>query len=170
MSVRNSIHWAVKLLLEREDPWKKRRRLWMASIDRVMVARNVPPAVIDRLVAIRSRAMVYRDPEWALRWDRVLHPSPVWRWLKIMADRLRLVRPPGYSLFRAAEFLCARRTVDLVFQPLLSDIEIEYFEALADGRRIKAIWVKLRGQWSLISAMLALLPKSLIRALLTLFT
>ena len=45
-----------------------------------------------------------------------------------------------------------------------------YFEALAAGRRVKALWVKLRGQGAMVSAMLALLPKSLIRLVLTLFS
>jgi hypothetical protein len=187
MSLRNSIHWTLKVLLEREEPWQKRRRNWLASIDRIMRAKDVPPAVLEKLAWARSRGTVYMSAgqgqvlqlrrgrkapvgiEWALRWDRALYPSsPVWRWLKIMADRVRLVRPPGYSLFRAAEFLCAARTADLIFRPLLSDIEIEYCEALAQQRWLKAAYVKLRGQWSLITALVALSPKWVLRAILRL--
>jgi hypothetical protein len=60
----------------------------------------------------------------------------------------RVYSPPGVSLSRLAEFFASPKTMERVLQPILSDLLTEYFNALAEGRRFKAEWVRLRGYWS----------------------
>jgi hypothetical protein len=52
---------------------------------------------------------------------------------------------PGWKLNSFADLCFSRRTCDEVLLPTLSDMQIEYFEALREGRFAKARWVQLRG-------------------------
>ena len=63
----------------------------------------------------------------------------------------RITRPPGALIGRWAEFVFSPRTVEYLVNPILADIQIEYFNALAEGRNAKAVWVRLRGYWNLIT-------------------
>jgi|HubBroStandDraft_6_1064221.scaffolds.fasta_scaffold387399_2 hypothetical protein len=64
------------------------------------------------------------------------------------ANSKRIIRPPGSGLNSAAEFLFSRKTMERVVNPVISDLQMEYCEALAANRRVKAIWVQIRGYWS----------------------
>jgi hypothetical protein len=63
-----------------------------------------------------------------------------------------IVRPPGSLLSRAAEFLFSRKTLTRIVNPIISDLQAEYFEALGAKRPAKAVWVRLRGYWGLFKA------------------
>jgi hypothetical protein len=68
-------------------------------------------------------------------------------------NKSRISRPPGSVLGSIAEFIFSTKTVELVVTPIISDKQVEYCEALAAGRKIKAGWVRLRGYWSLFKAL-----------------
>jgi hypothetical protein len=62
--------------------------------------------------------------------------------------RSALHTPPGSTLNRMAEWIYSRKTFEEVLQPVLSDLQIEYFDALHAGRCWKARWVRIRGYWT----------------------
>jgi hypothetical protein len=64
-----------------------------------------------------------------------------------------IIRPPGSTLNSVAEFLFSTKTMERVVTPVISDLQVEYCEALAADRKIKAGWVRLRGYWSLFKAL-----------------
>ena len=53
----------------------------------------------------------------------------------------RIKKPPGNFLNCAAEFLFSKKNYKHIFQPLISDMREEYYEALAEGRTLKAKWI-----------------------------
>src|SRR5579862_1384230 len=53
-------------------------------------------------------------------------------------------RPPGSLLSAVADFLCPRQVVERVVRPLISGMQREYFEALAEKRPWKARWIHTR--------------------------
>jgi hypothetical protein len=52
-----------------------------------------------------------------------------------------------------ADFFFSRQTMEQIVVPTVSDLQAEYFEALAKGRTRKAAWVRLRGYWSLFKTL-----------------
>jgi hypothetical protein len=58
-----------------------------------------------------------------------------------------IVRPPGSLLSSVADFLFSPKTVELVVKPIISDLQVEYCDAVAAKRRVKAAWVRIRGYW-----------------------
>jgi hypothetical protein len=61
--------------------------------------------------------------------------------------RPRIVRPPGAWLRSWADFFCSSKTMERIVSPSISDMQVEYFEALAKGNRAEAEWVRLRSYW-----------------------
>jgi Bacterial sugar transferase len=61
--------------------------------------------------------------------------------------------PPGSSLARWADWFLSPRTVQYIVSPILSDLQANYFDALAQGQTVKASWVRLRGYWELVKAL-----------------
>jgi hypothetical protein len=57
----------------------------------------------------------------------------------------RIVRPPGSGLLSFADFFCSPRTLDRVLQPILADMQHDYFQALSENRKGKAEWARFRG-------------------------
>ena len=66
--------------------------------------------------------------------------------------RKTIKKAPGYSVLAAAEFLCGPKTIDQVFEPLVSDWQEEYFAALNQNRWVKAKWISLRYMWKAVLA------------------
>ena len=60
----------------------------------------------------------------------------------------KIATPPGVRLWKLAEFFCTQRTYKAVFEPLLADFQHEYFEALSQGRRGKALWLRVLYLWA----------------------
>jgi hypothetical protein len=58
--------------------------------------------------------------------------------------RIRISKAPGHRLAAIAEFFYSAKTWRTVFEPLLTDMNHEYFVALAAGRRGKAWWIHKR--------------------------
>ncbi len=65
----------------------------------------------------------------------------------------RISRPPGVVLSKIAGFFCSRKTIEQVVNPSLADLQTEYFDALASGRKVQALWARLRGYWSFWAAL-----------------
>ena len=66
--------------------------------------------------------------------------------------RNRLAKPPGFRVLTVAEFFCSPKTIDQVFEPLVSDWQEEYFAALNENRWFKARWVSIRYMWKALLA------------------
>jgi hypothetical protein len=82
--------------------------------------------------------------------------------LGILASR-RIPVPPGACLRIVADFLFSRRTYVEILEPTLRDLFDEYCEALNQKRPWKARWVRVRGYWSVWSAVFAQLPISAVK-------
>jgi hypothetical protein len=77
---------------------------------------------------------------------------------------------PGWRLHRFASWVYSRQSFKIVFEPVLSDMQVEYFEALAKGQRKKAAWVRLRGCLVFGSHVAAQLPISAVRVIWRMWT
>ncbi len=75
-------------------------------------------------------------------------------WLGRLASRRKVRRPVGSSLRGFAEFVFSKKSYEQIYDPLLSDLHIEYCEALDANRRGKARWVRVRGYGSFLAALL----------------
>ena len=70
-----------------------------------------------------------------------------------ISNKNRIARPPGSYLASIAEFIFSKKTLKDIVYPIISDLQVEYCEALATHRKLKAIWVRIRGYWSLVKAL-----------------
>jgi hypothetical protein len=77
-------------------------------------------------------------------------------------------RPPGSRLISFADFLFSKKINEQVFLPLVADWRTEYFEALKQGRTIKARWISIRYTHSFLLAMGISKVYSAFKGLLTL--
>lgn len=71
--------------------------------------------------------------------------------------------PPGWGLHRISAFLYSPKTFTEVFEPVLADMQFQYFEALAAKQPHKATWIRIRGYWTFFSHVVAQLPVSAVR-------
>jgi hypothetical protein len=65
----------------------------------------------------------------------------------------KIVLPAGSKLHSFAGFVYSKKTLEMVFLPIISDMRQEYFEALSKNQIWKARWVRVRGTWSFFAAM-----------------
>jgi hypothetical protein len=76
---------------------------------------------------------------------------------------------PGWRLHRLAAWWFSPKTFRLVFEPTLSDMQVEYIEALKVAALHKARWIRLRGYLTFWTHVFAQIPVSLIRMLMLLW-
>jgi hypothetical protein len=69
------------------------------------------------------------------------------------AGRRRIVRPPGSKLLSFADIFCSSKTIERVIIPNISDMRIDYCNALAEKKNTKAVFVRIRGYWSFWKAL-----------------
>jgi len=69
----------------------------------------------------------------------------------------------------ALDFLFSSRTMERVFDPTIADLRHEVFEALAQGRALKAKWIHVKYAWILAATALAQMPVSLAKVFLTIW-
>jgi hypothetical protein len=62
-------------------------------------------------------------------------------------------RPPGWLLGRWAAWFLSPKTVQHIVEPILADLQVNYFDALTQKRLVKAGWVRFRGYWELFKAL-----------------
>jgi hypothetical protein len=67
--------------------------------------------------------------------------------------RSRVSGAPGSFLCRLADFLCSNKTKREIADPIISDMQFEYYEALFAHRRAKAAWIRVRGCWAFFHAL-----------------
>ena len=65
----------------------------------------------------------------------------------------RLCRPPGNWLLNTVSFFYSPVTLENIFEPLIADWRLEYYEALAAKRTLKAKWICVRYYWAFSKAM-----------------
>jgi len=114
------------------------RRYVMELRERLVVPQNIIVSneqLLRWIDADTPDEMFHREPK------RLQQPEPV-----------RVSAPPGHTLLAIAEFLCSERTFDEILRPTIDDMRREYNQALADDRRAKAKWVRMRGTWSFLAA------------------
>jgi hypothetical protein len=68
-------------------------------------------------------------------------------------EKQRIKQPPGSFLTEIADFLFCKKTFERVVAPVISDMQLEYCEALASGRSLKAKWICVRGYWCFFKAL-----------------
>lgn len=66
----------------------------------------------------------------------------------------RIKRPVGFRLRAVLAWLYRKRTMQTVFEPILTELSVEHCEAVTEHRKCKAAWVRLRGYWSVIIVIL----------------
>ncbi|MBP7779478.1 MAG: hypothetical protein KA371_20360 [Acidobacteria bacterium] len=75
----------------------------------------------------------------------------------------RLAPPPGLRLNRFAQWVFSAKTYEQVLQSAIADLQLQYFDALREGRPVKAEWVRLRGYLRFWSHVAAQLPVSMVK-------
>jgi hypothetical protein len=60
-----------------------------------------------------------------------------------------LLLPPGMRIRAALTYLCSKRTMQSVVEPLLADMQAEWLDAMAANRHVLALAIRLRGYLSL---------------------
>jgi hypothetical protein len=76
---------------------------------------------------------------------------------------------PGWRVHRLGEWLFSPKTFTAVLEPVLSDMQVEIFEALAAKQPGKARWVQIRGYWNFWHHVVLLILTSVGRLLLALW-
>lgn len=71
---------------------------------------------------------------------------------KLFLGRSSIEKAPGFRVLQVADFFCSPKTIDQVFEPLVSDWQEEYFAALNGGRWFKARWISIRYMWKALLA------------------
>lgn len=147
-----------------EDSEKVRKQLKkMLSDERgclLIIDGYYPEASRRSLINLISKFKQYRH---VMATDRnVLSPMAKGKSVKILM-------PPGFRLARLAEFVYSKKTYQEIFEPILSDLRIEYQEALEEKRWHKARWIAFCGRWHFVAAALARIPVSLTRLVITLW-
>ncbi len=131
-------------------PLESSRLRWYASINSAVAAvfavycSHTALSIAQEVLAGASLAASAAG--WTLqavaRWRRPAKPA-----------RLH-VGLPGAALDRCAEFLASPELYRLTFQPMVAEMQAEYFATLAAGRPWKASWVVFRWRISFLRSVL----------------
>jgi hypothetical protein len=65
----------------------------------------------------------------------------------------RISQAPGAKLLSIVEYLYSPKIVEGVFKQIVGDWRTEYFDALKEGRNLKAYWISVRYTFSFVMAM-----------------
>jgi RNA polymerase sigma-70 factor (ECF subfamily) len=68
-------------------------------------------------------------------------------------EPIHTATPPGAVLYSMAESICSKRTMEEIVTPLLADMQFEHSAAFSDGQKWEAGWIRVRGCWSLFTAL-----------------
>ena len=120
--------------------------LWQREIDRLNQMRSV---FNQQLLRPRS------DEEAINEFERQRFTAQLlWLTLYItIGRRLTGNRIPGTLLDSWADSFCSPKTMERVVRPTISDIQEEHSSALAEYRRAKVVWIRIRGHWSFWKAL-----------------
>ena len=90
-----------------------------------------------------------------------------WVWYSL--EDSKVARSPGWRLHRLGSLFFSPKTFKNVLEPVLSDMQVEIFEALSDNRPFKARWVQIRGYWTFWQHLALQIPVSVGHVLLALW-
>jgi hypothetical protein len=152
----NNTIWKLRDLIGQEKDLKRNQLSWQAVLV-TRVNRSQPQQQSAEFIKL---AGTIREPQPSI-FQRVIGIVTRVAFVTLLVDLIRTIykdksrisRPPGSLLGSIAEFVFSKKTVERVVTPILSDLQVEYCEALAEDRKIKAGWVRLRGYWSLFKAL-----------------
>ena len=69
-------------------------------------------------------------------------------------DLVKIELPPGYRIGNVLRFLYSKKTFSRVFEEQLTDMNIEYIDAVGDGSERLARWILVRGHIVLLTTMM----------------
>lgn len=117
---------------------------------------NWPIMLVSPLVGVFVGKIIYEKGDI---FNKVIFPllSPLKRELKVK-------NAPGHTLLSVADFFFSPTTIENVFKPIVADWRKEFFDALQEGRRWKAQWIRVRYVLSFVMAMGLSKVLSLIRS------
>lgn len=72
--------------------------------------------------------------------------------LKNTKNNTKVILPPGAGISKIIEFLYTTKVKERVFDPIIADMHVEYFDALDNNQKWKMRWIHLRGIINLIIA------------------
>lgn len=67
----------------------------------------------------------------------------------------KVILPPGAKISKIIEFLYTKKVKERVFDPIIADMHVEYFEALDNNLKWKMRWIHLRGIINLFIAVIS---------------
>jgi len=131
----------------------------VAALQEMRSKLEIKPEVEDRILP-PAKIQDKWDASFKIAVTLLVFPFYLVTWLHKRVDELsglskrQLVkRPPGTRLLQIADFLSSPTNVEQVFEPLVADWQKEYFDALQQGRTLKARWISVRYYWRSILAL-----------------
>jgi hypothetical protein len=67
------------------------------------------------------------------------------RLIQVLPRRTHVSSAPGSFLQFLADFLCSSKTKQDIADPIIADMQFEYYDALFAHRKAKAGWIRVRG-------------------------
>lgn len=90
-----------------------------------------------------------------LLFDVVLNGGGLIACAGLMVSLQVLSALPGAGCWRFAQTVCSKRSCQRVFEPIISDMQREYIEALAEGAKWRSRFVLLRGYSQFAGALMS---------------
>ena len=77
---------------------------------------------------------------------------------KVEEKTTDIIMPPGTYFSKIIGFIYSKKSKERIFDPIISDMHQEYFEALDQGRKWKMHWIHIRGIMNILIATIYDLP------------
>jgi hypothetical protein len=138
-----------------------KRTGWLRPTLRLLVVGHISSMM--QVTIIRANSGLITEPEFDARFARHVHALSKYR------GQQRIHRSPGFGLRRFARWFFAPKTVSAILEPVLSDMQVEFIEALAAKRPAKARWVQIRGYWTFWQHVALQIPVSITHLLVSLW-
>ena len=68
----------------------------------------------------------------------------------------QISRPPGSWIEPILRIVCPKKVMKEGISPLIAELRLEYFEALAEGEEMRARFVIVRGYYALAAAVVSI--------------
>ncbi|HEV7689770.1 MAG TPA: GcrA family cell cycle regulator [Hyphomonadaceae bacterium] len=79
------------------------------------------------------------------------------------SSKPKIHRPPGGFLLSLSRFIYPKRMFERIFEPTISDMREEFYQALSEGKVWKAKYIVVRGHVAVFNAAGLQVPVSLLR-------
>ena len=117
------------------------------ELDQKVIARLMS---LDRALGNSAEHRTFSDKFWDTYQDT---KDPLETVREDTAPKRHLTRPPGSLFETVVRFVYSPKTREAVFDQIIFDMREEYNEALFDGKRWKARWIRVRGTSAIFTAM-----------------